>query len=328
MYICSLVNYKNILIIQTAFIGDAILASSLIEKFHVELPDAKISLLVRQGNETLYSGHPFLESVLVWDKKENKTSNLFKLLFRIRERKFDCIINCHRYASSGFLTAFSGAKHTAGYKQTPFSFLFNTTVKHQIGNGKHETERYTELVSDFISTKVFKPKLYPSASDLKRITQFDNKPYSCIFPASVWFTKQLPAMKWIELVNSLPKQERIYILGSKADWEESEKIKNASTHNNVINLCGELSLLESAALMRDAVMNYVNDSAPLHLASALNAPVTAFFCSTIPEFGFGPLSENSSIKEVKGLTCRPCGLHGHRECPKKHFKCGNEMVVS
>ena len=71
-------------------------------------------------------------------------------------------------------------------------------------------------------------------------------------------------------------------------------------------------------------MNYVNDSAPLHFASAMNAPVTAFFCSTSPKFGFTPLSDISIILETKSnLSCRPCGIHGKKECPEGHFKCGD-----
>jgi heptosyltransferase-2 len=55
----------------------------------------------------------------------------------------------------------------------------------------------------------------------------------------------------------------------------------------------------------------------------MNAPVTAFFCSTIPDFGFGPLSDDATILQTKeNLSCRPCGLHGHKECPEGHFKCG------
>lgn len=65
--------------------------------------------------------------------------------------------------------------------------------------------------------------------------------------------------------------------------------------------------------MHDAQMNYVNDSAPMHLASAMNAPTAAIFCSTIPEFGFGPLSDDSRVIQIqKPLACRPCGLHGKR----------------
>ncbi len=320
-------NYNNILIIQTAFIGDAILASSLLEKMHAYFPDASISILVRKGNESIYHHHPFLKEVLVWNKQENKTSNLFKLLFNIRKNKYDCIINCHRFASSGFLTGFSGARHKAGYKQNQFSFLFDTTVKHVIGNGKHETERYNQLVEDFTDNKVFKPKLYPSQADIDFIKPFQISNYVCMAPASVWFTKQLPLSKWVNLCNQTNSETSIYLLGAPGDTALCEKIKSQSTHKNIQILAGKLSLLQSTALIKGAQMNYVNDSAPLHLASSVNAAVTAFFCSTSPAFGFGPLSDNSKIIEVKNLDCKPCGLHGYKACPKGHFKCGNEMVL-
>ena len=107
-----MVTHKNILIIQTAFIGDAILASSVVEKMHQFFPQAKISILVRKGNESLYQEHPFLTQTLVWNKQDGKYKSLFRLLKIIRKQKFDTIINLHRYASSGFLTAFSKAKYT------------------------------------------------------------------------------------------------------------------------------------------------------------------------------------------------------------------------
>lgn len=319
--------YKNILVIQTAFIGDAILASSLLEKMHAYFPKADISILVRKGNESIYSSHPFLKDVLVWEKREKKIKNLFSLLSKIRKNKYDCVINCHRYASSGFLAAFSKAKHIAGYKQNPFSFLFNYAPKHIIGNGSHETERYNQLIEDFTDEKVLKPKLYPSNSDVEFVNQFQNGNYVCLAPASVWFTKQLPFEKWIELCNKISADTNIYLLGAPSDTALCEKIKQNASHKNIIVLAGKLSLLQSCALMQNAQMNYVNDSAPLHLASSVNAPVTAFFVSTVPEFGFTPLSDVSIIKEVKNLDCKPCGLHGYKACPKGHFKCGYLMEL-
>ena len=73
-------------------------------------------------------------------------------------------------------------------------------------------------------------------------------------------------------------------------------------------------------------MNYVNDSAPMHIGSAMDAPVTAIYCSTVPEFGFGPLSTNSRILQTdENLSCRPCGLHGYTSCPKGHFDCASKI---
>jgi heptosyltransferase-2 len=323
-----LIVYTNILVIQTAFIGDAILASSLLEKLHAYNPAAKISILVRKGNEPVYEGHPFLAQVLTWNKKEKKIRNLFKVLSVIRKNKYDCVINCHRYASSGLLTALSGAAHTAGYKENPFSFTFNLTVRHSLNTGLHEIERYNQLVEDFSGPGIFHPKLYPTADDINEIRKLTSTRYVCMAPASVWFTKQLPVEKWIELCDQTGSNTQIFLLGAPGDEALCEKIRQRTKNTSVNILAGKLTLLQSARLMQHALMNFVNDSAPLHLASAVNAPVTAFFCSTVPDFGFGPLSDNSTVRQVEGLDCKPCGIRGFKACPLGHFKCGHEMKVN
>ncbi len=320
-------HYNNILVIQTAFIGDAILASSVIEKLHHSFPEAAITLLVRKGNESLYQEHPFLRQVLVWDKNKDKYSDLLKLRKQIKLMRYDAVINLHRYASSGFLTAFSGASYKAGFSVGFFSLFFTKKVKHIIGDGRHETERYNELIEDITDKVVTKPKLYPSPSDLEKVKPYKTGPYICISPSSVWRTKQLPEQKWIDLCNRVPDDITIYILGAKHEMGLCNSLKAKLKHKNTKVLAGELTLLQSAALIKDAQMNYVNDSGPLHLASATNANVTAFFLSTVPAFGFGPLSDNSKIVEVKNLECRPCGIHGYKNCPLVHFKCGFDINI-
>ncbi len=320
-------DHKNILVIQTAFIGDAILASSVLEKLHLFFPKAKITLLLRKGNESLYSEHPFLHHVLVWNKQEGKYKSLFKLLKVIRRQKFDTVINLHRFASSGFLTAFSKAPYTSGYNKNPFSFLFNNKSPHKIGDGRHEIERYNDLIESITDKTVAKPKLYPTFKQFSKIEPYVQQPFVTMAPSSVWFTKQLPKERWIELCNTIPPEKTIYLLGGPSDKLLCETIKNAGVHISIHNLAGELSLLESCELMKYAVMNYVNDSGPLHLASSVNAPTTAFFCSTVPVYGFFPLSDKSTVVEVKNLYCKPCGLHGYKTCPEGHFKCGKEIVL-
>jgi lipopolysaccharide heptosyltransferase II len=322
-----LLNHKNILVIQTAFIGDAILASSVLEKLHSFFPQAKLTILVRKGNESLYKEHPFLYQTLIWDKQNGKYKSLFKLLKVIRRQKFDTVINLHRFGSSGFLTAFSKAPYTAGYNKNPFSFLFNHKSPHKIGDGRHEIERYNDLIAPITNNSVAKPKLYPTFKQFTKIESYVQQPFVCMAPSSVWFTKQLPKEKWIELCNTIPSNKTIYLLGGPGDKTLCGEIKTTSTHASIQVLAGELSLLESCELMKHASMNYVNDSGPLHLASSVNAPVTAFFCSTVPSYGFFPLSTKSEIIEVKDLACKPCGLHGYKACPLGHFKCGKEIVL-
>lgn len=313
-------NYNKILVVQTAFIGDVILATSLLESIHFNNPKAEIDILVRKGNESLFKDHPFLNKVWVWDKKTHKTKNLFRLLFDIRKEGFDLTIGVQRFFNAGLLTAFSKSKTTVGFDKNPLAFLFKKSIPHKIGNGKHEVERNYDLIKDWATKFSRNLKLYPTQKDFDKVADFKTDDYIVIAPASVWFTKQYPKEKWVEFLNEI--KIKTYIIGAPSDIDFAKEIISKTNHQDLHNLCGKLSLLESAALMQDAKMNYVNDSAPQHLASAVNAPTTAIFCSTVPTFGFGPLADNAQIVEVKNkLNCRPCGLHGHKKCPEGHFDC-------
>ncbi len=315
---------EKILIIQTAFIGDVVLATALIEKLHAHFPGSKIDFLVRKGNESLLLNNLKLNNVLVWDKKKNKTRNLFRLLKSIRKTRYDKIINVHRYISTGILTAFSGAKEKIGFDKNPLSFLFTKKIKHEFDPAhiRHEVERNNDLIKDFTDESFTRPVLYPSREDEALVEQYKQRPYITLTPSSVWFTKRYPIEKWIELIERMDPSIPVYLLGGKENIEECEYIRSAAVNKNTFTLAGKLSFLQSTALMKGAIMNYTNDSAPLHFASAVNAPVTAIFCSTVPAFGYTPLSDISYIVETHiKLLCKPCGFHGRKSCPMGHFKC-------
>ena len=322
---------QRILVIQTAFIGDVVLATGILEKLHTSMPDSSIDILVRKGNEKLFTAHPFLNEVLIWDKKQNKYANLFALIKRIRKVGYDKVINLQRFAATGLLTALSKGKQTIGFDKNPFSFLFSDVILHEVSNGErnlHEIERNHELINSFTDEKAARPKLYPSPANLEAVKKWKQQPYVCIAPASVWFTKQFPFDQWIEFIKSLPDHLMVYLLGAPTDLTLCESIVSGTEKKSVINLAGKLSFLESAGLQKDAIMNYVNDSAPMHFASSVNAPVAAVYCSTIPAFGFGPLSDISHIIEVsEKLECRPCGLHGKKACPQGHFNCARHITT-
>lgn len=314
---------KKILVIQTAFIGDVILATPILEALHKTYPDAAIDLVVRKGNQTLFIGHPFVRQVFVWDKQRSKYKHLFILILAIRRQGYDLLINCQRFAAAGILTSLSKAKIKIGFDKNPLSRLFTHVVRHSITKGIHECERNLELLKPLNIKGIAQPKLYP-----QEIQNKSHSPYVCIAPSSVWFTKQWPAHKWVELIRKLNNQYAVYLIGSPDDYNLCESILEQVTDYNVESLAGKLTLLESAAFMQGAKMNYVNDSAPMHLCSAVDAPVTAVYCSTVPEYGFGPLSKKSTIVEIEErLSCRPCGLHGYKACPKGHFDCAEKIRI-
>lgn len=325
-------SFQKILVIQTASIGDVVLMTPVLEKLHVHYPHAKIDLLMKAGFETLFVDHPFVNSILLWEKSKDKYKHLRLLLKETRKTSYDLIINLQRFFATGLLTILSGASVTIGFDKNPLSLFFSKRINHLITLEKvalHEVDRNLSLIEPLTDNKKHAPKLYPSKHDYAKVSPFKTKSYVCLAPASLWFTKQFPTARWIEFLSAIPADIHVYMLGSKADIKLCDEILDKAKHPNSLNLAGKLSLLESAALMRDARMNYVNDSAPMHLCSSVNAPTTAIYCSTVPAFGFGPLSDDSVVVESpKQLSCRPCGLHGHRSCPEKHFDCAHSIDLN
>jgi heptosyltransferase-2 len=234
----------------------------------------------------------------------------------------------HRHFTAGFISFFSGSDKVYGFKKNPLSIFFDYRAEHIFREGIHEVDRNLGVLKPLKIEAKRQPVLYPSDSDFQLVLDYKSIPYVCIAPASVWFTKRYPEELWVELINTIPDIYKIYLLGSPSDRELCESIKTACRNVDLTNLAGCFSMLQSAALMKDAAMNYVNDSAPLHFSSAMNARVTAIYCSTVPEFGFGPLGSNTYIVEIREkIDCRPCGIHGHNACPKSHFNCAKKIKL-
>lgn len=340
---------SKILIIQTAFIGDVILVTSLVEKVIEQYPDAQLQILVRNGTEELFKHHPKIHKIIIWNKKKNKFINLFKIIKHVRSEKFDMLLNVQRFFSSGLITALSKAKIKIGFKTNPLSCFFSKAVFHAVPyqieqsdkreySFYHEVQRNYHLLKALIEitqgsgsitipkSNDLRPKLYFGHQVLDS-TSHEKRPYVVIAPASVWFTKQWAKEKWIDLLIHLPAHYSVFLVGAKSDFNFCQDIMLATKRSLIVNTCGKLSLLQTALLMKNATRVICNDSAPSHLASAVNAPQTVIFCSTVTKFGFGPLSDDSKVVELVNLSCRPCGLHGHKKCPLTHFRCALDIDI-
>ncbi|TVR84449.1 MAG: glycosyltransferase family 9 protein [Saprospirales bacterium] len=317
---------EKALVIQTAFLGDVILATPVIEKLHKSFPGIEIDFLLRKGNQAIFENHPHLRKVMTFDKSA-KWDSFWNLQKQIKDEQYDLVINLHRFFTSGMLSVLSGANMIIGFDRNPLSFFYHKKYAYRIEPESmlHEVDRNLTLLAEITDGKPEKPKLYPSHQDYAKA--FRNKPYICIAPASKWYTKQWPIENWVLLLSMKPGDIDVLLIGSDDDRELCNRIAAKDPFGETINCAGDYSLLEVAALMENAKMNFVNDSAPLHIASAMNAPVSAVFCSTIPGFGFYPLSDNSFVAETnERLSCRPCGIHGRKKCPEGHFRCVNVPI--
>jgi len=313
---------KKYLVIQTASIGDVILSTSIGEKLKSNDSSCQVDYLIKKGNEGVFYGNMKVNEVIIWDKKTEKYKNLLRILFQIQDEKYDAVINLQRFFSSGIFTVFSGAKKKYGFKKNPLSLFFSKRFPHEFKKDWHEIDRNHQLIKELTDETPALPKLYPTKKDFAKMSPYKTNTFITITPASLWYTKQFPAEKWLDFINKVEPSVFIYLLGGPDDRSLCDDIIKESQRGNLLNFAGKLSFVESAALMKDALMNYMNDSAAQHMASSVNAKISSVFCSTVADFGFGPLSSDATIIEYEQpLSCRPCGLHGHKACPEKHFDC-------
>ncbi len=313
---------NKVLIIQTAFLGDAILISSLLEKIRLESPDTSIHLLVRKGNESIFQAypHPNLTKVWAYDKK-HKWASWKALQKDLKVESFDQVFVAQRFFGMGFLSLSIGAKKVVGFDKNPLSWFFTERVKHEWGTGKHETERNTALLTSWLGPKVYKPFL-----SLPGDNNLPVQDYICISPGSVWETKRTPVRVWIDFIKLLPASQPVVLMGAPNEVHLAEEIEQACPESKIVNEAGKHGLVDAIRIYQHSLMSFVNDSGPMHICSAVDTPTVAVFCSTIPAFGFGPLASLNRIVEVNNLECRPCGDHGKKSCPLGHYACGNQIT--
>ena len=217
---------QQFLIIQTAFLGDVILATPVCSELKRLFPDAHIDILVRKGNESILLNHPAIRNVITFDKKAGKLKALKKCIQTIRKEKYDTVINLHRFGSSGLIAALSKAPIKIGFNKNPFSFAYTLKIPHEIGNGTHEVERNLQTIAQLGAEKIVRPSFYPSKINETTAAQLTDatRPYFVLAPASVWFTKQLPIDHWIRLARKLTHHGAVFVIGGKDDGKCSLSI--------------------------------------------------------------------------------------------------------
>ena len=317
----------NVLIIHTAFIGDIVLSTALISKLKEKYPNSDIYYLTTPLGKEILKNNPKIKEVIIYDKrgKDKGFGAFISFVRKIRNLKIDVCLTPHRYLRSSVLSLLSGAKIRVGYDIANLSFVFNKKIKYD--KTKHEVEKLLSFVDD--DNKRFELEMYPNEKDEIKIDSLvknlsENKKIILIAPGSKWFTKKWPEEYFRILIQNLAKRDDLLIIitGGK-----EEKEIELDLDSKVLDLRGEISLLELAELTKRASLVVSNDSAPIHITSAFpNTRIIGIFGPTVKEFGFFPWSKNSKVFEIDGLYCRPCAIHGGNSCPEKHFRCMKEIT--
>jgi heptosyltransferase-2 len=323
---------EHILVIQTAFLGDAVLTLPLIGKLKEQFPDSSIDVLCIPSTQEVFRISPFINEIIIFDKRKehNSISGFLKFTRRIRTNGYHRIYSPHRSFRTAFLVMQSGVRETYGFSNSSLPHVYKYLADYIPAH--HEVQRGLDLIGYNYSGEEWKIMPEIKLPDSSVIIAKDflksrniNSNFAVVAPGSIWNTKIYPLeyfKKVIEFLISLKLS--VVIMGSKEE-EETGNLLESSFSPNLVSAAGKLSVSESIALLKYSSVLISNDSAPAHFGLCAGIPVLTLYCSTVPGFGFYSYNTGSRWLSFSDLDCKPCGIHGYKSCPLKHFRCGYNL---
>lgn len=330
--------FKNILIFNPAYLGDTIITTPLIRALHVLYPEARISFCVRPEHADLFYNIPFIDEVIIFDKRNTQKgfSGLLKFVKVISNYQFDLIIDLHLSLRS--TTLFSMVKNTyiIGFSSAVMSYMFNKRVekKQELCEVERNLMILNALCDDFSldeakkiggSLTVYIDKHLQANTLAYFAASAPDKKIAGIAPGSVWPTKRYPVEYFVKVAEDLyHKGYGIALFGGKDDKDSLDEFANLFKYP-YFDFAYKTSLRELPAILSAVDLLLSNDSGAMHIAIAAGTPTVAVFGPTVKSLGFFPYDEKSIVVENNNIDCRPCGKHGGHTCPKSHFKCMKDI---
>ncbi len=324
---------EKILIIQTAFLGDAVLTLPMIKKLKEIYPESIIDVVSIPSTKEIFDASPFVDNTIVLDKKNKHKSllSLRKFVKNIKSKKYTRLYSPHRSFRTALIVLGSNIRETTGFNISSAKHVYKNLIEYNPEH--HEVQRNFDLIGFDYSGNGW--RILPEvgiAEDIKEKvdiffrTNYLNENNIAVAPGTVWNTKKYPENYFIDVIKHFAGQgKNVILIGGQSDKELCDRIA-AGFESRVISSAGEFSLTGTIEILKRVDLLLCNDSAPTHLGMCADIPVLTLYCSTVPSFGFAPYNEKSEFLSYDKLDCKPCGIHGYKKCPIGTFECGFNLT--
>ncbi|MEJ2619832.1 MAG: lipopolysaccharide heptosyltransferase II [Candidatus Thiodiazotropha sp.] len=311
----------SILIVRLSAIGDIVFASPLIHALRQRYPKARISWLVQAESKALLEYHPELDEVVVWPRgrwqmlyRQRQWLALWRevVSFRrsLRQRGFDLALDVQGLLKSGLLSWFSGASQRIGLGSREGSqYLMSCTVK-KGGEPRRIGSEYLYL-AEKLGLPVDAFEMHVGLADEDQtyanlsVEKYQlNQGFVVICPFTTRPQKHWFNASWQALIEQLAErwQLPVVMLGGPGDTQAAAKIK-VSAAARLINLVGETSLRQAAAVIARGSLVVGVDTGLTHIGIAMNRPTLCLFGSTRPYLD--TTHENAQVI-YHPRSCSPC----------------------
>ncbi len=308
---------SKVLIIRFSSIGDIVLTSPVVRCLKKQLNQPEIHFLTKGKHEDLLRGNPYIDHIHLLN------SNLTELILQLQKENFDYIVDLHHNLRSQFVKR-SLRKKSFTLKKLNIEkwllvqFKINILPKIHIVDRMMHAVALLGIIDDRCGLDYFIPE--GENFDTETLPEEFRKGYVAIVLSSTYYSKRLPAEKHLEFLNlvHLP----CILIGGKSEVMLARQIEQQAK-GKIMNLCHQLTINQSASVVKNARLVVSNDTGLMHMAAAFKKKILSVWGSTTPNLGMTPYLPHSAshIQKVDGLSCQPCSKIGRQYCPKKHFRC-------
>jgi len=320
--------YRNILVINLKHIGDVLVATPVLRALKEACPEGSLSVLVDKGTEDMVTFNSAVDEVMVLDRAEN--ANFLSRIFRqviftlkLRRKKFDLVLELSAGDRGAFLGFVTGAKERIGFEPNKRTFLGRHHAFTKLVKISTTTQHMVDYNLALVRALGIEPpdkslSIFWSERDSKACVRLlserglgEDRPYVVLHPTSRWLFKTWNSRGYALLCDYIAEKHKLSIVVTSASDEKEKKRVNeilALANSRPIDLSGMLSLKQLAYCISRSILFVGIDSAPMHIAAAVNTPVIALFGPS-GDHMWGPWG-NGHIVIKKGWDCQPCGRDG------------------
>ncbi len=309
----------RILLIKFRHIGDVLLSTPLIENLKIGFPDAQIDFALNKDTKEMISKNPNINNIFAYDRKRIKDEGIlyriideYKFIINIISNGYDLVINLTEGDRGAIISRLSGAKIRLGIESRNFFLRLFHPYTYSIKKMPHIHAAIRDL--KFLSFIHLQPKeksvrIYFDDHDCEKVSAvLKNKKvgnFVVIHPVSRWMFKCWDDKRFAEVIDYIEKKGYSAVVTASPDQKELEKVSNILSYckSKPLNLSGQLTLKELAALISKSTLFVGVDTAPMHMAAALNIPVVALFGPTDPVI-WGPWDNDlghSNYQDIKDI---------------------------
>ncbi len=326
----DLVRIRRALVIKLRHYGDVLLTSPVFSTLARVAPHIEVDGLVYLETAPMLAGHPAISVLHTIDrdlKRRSRVAGLaaeLKLWRALRRRRYDLVIHLTEHPRGAWLTRLVGARYAVAIERDNASAWWRSSFTHRYLLPRNTERHMVEQNLDALRRVGVWPEesdkplvLVPNAAAEERVAALLARHglvrgrFLLMHPASRWLFKSWPATASAAIVDTFAAEGwRIVLTAASNPAEQAQAHAIVAAANEpVIDLSGELTLPELAALIRAARMLIGVDSAPMHMAAALQTPVVALFGPS-SETAWGPWRVAHRVVASTLHPCRPCNING------------------